>query len=59
MSKIMEELRIDTERRNRGRIAMNMLSKGICSHEEIAEVTGVPLEVVEEFAREIESGSEK
>ena len=59
MCKIMEELKIDTERRNSGEIAMNMLAKGTYSHEEISEVTGVPLEVVEEFAKEMKSVSEK
>ena len=57
MSKIIEEGERKAAMRNSGEIAMNMLADGELSHEKISKLTGVPLEVVEEFAKEMKSVS--
>ena len=57
MCKIIEEGERKAAMRNSGEIAMNMLADGELSHEKISKLTGVPLEVVEEFAKEMKSVS--
>lgn len=58
MCAIMEELRIESEERGKEQgkyeraveVAQNMLKKGMGSHEDIAEVTGLSIEKVKELA---------
>lgn len=52
MCKIMEEAMDERARETAMEIAQNLLEKGIMSHEEIAEVTKLPLATIKELAGE-------
>ena len=53
MCKVVEEAERKAELRKAGAIAMNLLSLGTLSKEDISKSTGVPLEIIEELAKEI------
>lgn len=52
MCKVMEDMRNETALQKSKEIALRLISMGKLSHEEIAEASGLAIEVIKELAQQ-------